>query len=59
MNGDKCMKLQDVVILEADDKKKKKDKKDKTADKFPSFVAGNMLFQNVCSGKLSGTIDKK
>lgn len=53
------MKLQDVVILEADDKKKKKDKKDKTADKFPSFVAGNMLFQNVCSGKLSGTIDKK
>lgn len=53
------MLLQEVVILEAEDKKKKKDKKDKTADKFPSYVAGNMLFKNVCSGGLSGTIDKK
>lgn len=53
------MKLQEVVILEAEDKKKKKNKKDKTADKFPSYVAGNMLFRNVCSGSLSGTIDKK
>lgn len=35
--------------------KKKKDVRDKSADRYPSFVAGNMLFTNVCSGELSGT----
>lgn len=55
------MNLKELFMLEeAEDKKKtKKDKKDKTAEKFPSYVAGNMLFKNVCSGSLSGTIDKK
>ncbi len=35
--------------------KKKKDKKDKSADKYFSYISGNMMFQNTCSGDLSGT----
>lgn len=42
---------------ETGSKKKGKNKKDKTADKYFTYVAGNMLFRNVCSGKLAG--DKK
>ena len=37
-------------------KKTKKVMKDKSADRYPSFVAGNMLFTNVCSGDLAGTM---
>lgn len=43
-----------------DKKKKKKDKKDKSADIYNTYVAGNTIMRNVCSGELSGTmkIDK-
>jgi hypothetical protein len=47
-----------LQLNEADEKKKskkvKKDIRDKSADIYPSFVAGNVVFRNVCSGKLSG-----
>lgn len=50
------MKLSDIVHLsEADTKKKKKkDPRDKSADIYPSYVAGNVMFRNVCSSDLSG-----
>lgn len=35
--------------------KTKKTKKDKSADKYFSFVGGNMIFRQTCSGDLSGT----
>ena len=53
------MKLLKELLSEEVTKKKKDKRKDKTADKFFSFVAGNMLFKNICSGKLSGDTDKK
>lgn len=47
--------LKELLLLsESDNKKTKKNKKDKTADKYPSYVAGNLFFNNTCSGKLSG-----
>lgn len=50
--------LKELLYLdEADKKKKVKNKKDKSADRYPAYVAGNMLFTNTCSGDLAG--DKK
>jgi hypothetical protein len=45
----------DELFEEMDKKFKKKNKKDKSADVYPSFVVGNMLFRNVCSSDLAGT----
>lgn len=42
-------------LLQEEEKKKKKKKGDKSADKFTTYVSGNMLFKNACSGDLSGT----
>ncbi len=38
--------------------KKAKNSKDKSADKFFSYVAGNTIMKQVCSGKLSGETTK-
>lgn len=45
-----------VEVYEEDTSKKgkKKQKKDKGADKFYQHVVGNMIHHNTCSGKLSG-----
>lgn len=48
-----------LTLTESMDDKKKKKKKDKSADKFFTYVAGNMLFKNVCSGELAGTMKSK
>ena len=47
--------LRELLITE--EKKTKKKKGDKSADKYFTHIAGNMLFKNTCSGELSG--DKK
>lgn len=50
------MLLQELLdITESKAVKKKKSIKDKTADKYDTYVAGNMLFRNTCPGSLSGT----
>jgi len=51
--------LKELLYLDEADKKKKakKNPKDKSADIYPAYVAGNTLMRNVCSGDLSG--DKK
>lgn len=43
------MKLSDIILIE-----KKKNKKDKSADKYMKYIAGNMIINQTCSGKLSG-----
>jgi hypothetical protein len=43
---------------ELNDKKKKKTKKDprdKSADKFTTYVGGNTIMNQTCSGDLAGT----
>lgn len=47
--------LKELLQLTESKTTKKKNKKDKTADKYFSHISGNMLFRNVCSGVLSGT----
>ncbi len=47
-----------AVVTETD-KPKKKNKKDKSADKYLNYVAGNTILKNVCSGKLSGEKQEK
>jgi len=51
--------LKELLQLDESKDKKKKNKKDKSADRYDSYVAGNMLFKNVCSGELSGTMKVK
>ena len=41
-------------LLAEAEKKPKKKKGDKSADKYFTYVAGNMMFRNSCSGELSG-----
>lgn len=48
------MKLIELYPLTEASDKKKKNKKDKSADKYLHYVAGNMIFKDTCSGKLSG-----
>lgn len=42
------------MSLTESDKKKKKNKKDKSADVYTSYVAGNVMIKNICAGSLSG-----
>lgn len=46
--------LKELLCLTESDKKKKKNKKDKSADVYTSYVSGNMMIKNICSGPLSG-----
>jgi hypothetical protein len=45
------MKLSDIILNERTHKPK--NKKDKSADKYMKYVAGNMLINQTCSGKSS------
>jgi hypothetical protein len=47
------MTLQELLVEQT--KEKKSNKKDKTAKRYFHYVAGNMLFNQPCSGDLSGT----
>ncbi len=51
--------LKELMELTEADKSTKKRKKDKSADIYTTYVAGNTIMRNVCSGELSGTIGKK
>lgn len=46
--------LKELLLREEVEPKKKKKKGDKSADKYFSYISGNMMFSNVCSGSLSG-----
>ena len=48
-----------LILAESDKKYKKKSKKDKSAKRYPGYIGGNMLFTNICSGSLSGTMKDK
>lgn len=46
------MKVSDILINES----KTTDKKDKSAKRYKNYVAGNMIFNQPCSGKMAGEI---
>lgn len=46
-------------LNESVSKKKKKDPRDKSADRYMNYVAGNMIQHDVCSGKDAGSIKVK
>jgi hypothetical protein len=47
--------LKELMVINEGTKPKKKNKKDKSADKYDTYVSGNMLFRNTCSSSLAGT----
>lgn len=48
------MKLNELVVEDKKVKKSKKDNRDKSAVKYKQHIVGNMLFNQTCSGSLSG-----
>lgn len=53
------MSLLKELINMTESQKPKKEKKDKSADKYLNKVAGNMVMHSVCSGPDAGSIKSK
>ncbi len=51
--------LKELINMTESQDKPKKDKKDKSADKYLNKVAGNMVMHSVCSGSDAGSIKTK